>query len=237
MNEIQRQARLAGWLYLLVGISAPFGLVYVPGRLIVSEDATATADHIRAAEALFRFGIGSELFHQTVFIFLVLALYRLLKGVDKSQARLMVILGALVSVPIVFMNVISELAALILVGAPKYLSVFNKDQLDAMAYLFLRLHGQGIIVAGIFWGLWLFPFGALVIRSGFVPRLLGVLLILAGIGNLAGSCTAILLPGYRHFVDPVAMVLQWGELPMLVWLLIWGARVKLLEASISSVAR
>ncbi len=232
MNEFQRQARLAGWLYLVVGLSAPFGLVYVPSRLIVSGDATGTADHIRASEALLRFGIGSELLHQTVFILLVLALYRLLKRVDESQAWLMVILGALVSVPIVFMNVVSELAALTLVRGPKYLLVFNKDQLDAMAYLFLHLHGQGIIVAGIFWGLWLFPFGALVIRSGFIPRLLGLFLILAGIGNLAGSCTSILFPAYRSLVDPVAMVLQWGELPMLVWLLVWGTRLKLPERSV-----
>src|ERR1035438_1248394 len=87
---------------------------------------------------------------------------------SESQASLMVILGALVSVPIVFMNVVCELAAQTLVSGPKYLSVFNKDQLDALAYLFFRLHGQAIIVAGIFWGLWLFPFGALVIRSGFI---------------------------------------------------------------------
>jgi hypothetical protein len=226
MNEIQRQARRAGWLYLLVGLSAPFGLIYVPGRLIASGDATLTADHIRASEFLFRAGIASELFHQTVFIFLVLALYRLLKQVDESQARLMVILGALVSVPIVFMNVVYELAALALVSGSDYLSVFNKAQLDALAYMFLRMHGQGIIVAGIFWGLWLFPFGALVIRSGFIPRLLGWFLILAGIGNLAGSCASILYPAYRHLIDPLVMIFQLGELPVLVWLLVWGGRAK-----------
>jgi hypothetical protein len=232
MSTIQRQARRAGWLYLLVGLSAPIGLIYVPGKLIASGDATLTADHIRASGALLRIGIASELFHQTVFIFLILALYRLLKTVDESQAQLMVILGALVSVPIVFVNVVNELAALALVDGSRYLSVFSKDQVDAMAYLFLRLHGLGIIVAGIFWGLWLFPFGALVIRSGFIPRLLGLLLILAGIGNLAGSCTSILFPAYRHLVDPIAMVLEAGELPMLVWLLVWGARAKSPEGSV-----
>jgi hypothetical protein len=235
MNEMQRHARLAGWLYLLVGLSAPFGLVYVPGRLIVPGDATATADHIRASGTLLGFGIGSELFHQTVFIFLVLALYRLLKSVDEPRARLMVILGALVSVPVVFINVVSELGALTLVDAPRYLSAFNKEQLDALAYLFLRLHGQGLVVVGIFWGLWLFPFGALVIRSGFIPRFLGFVLILAGVGNLVGSCTAILFPAYRTLVDPFAMVLQWGELPMLVWLLAFGARLKSPEGAVAPV--
>jgi Domain of unknown function (DUF4386) len=237
MSEIQRQARRAGWLYLLVGLSAPFGLIYVPGRLIVSGNATLTADHIRASEFLLRAGIASELFHQAVFIFLVLALYQLLKQVDESQARLMVILGALVSVPIVFMNVVYELAALALVSGSDYLSVFNEGQLDAWAYMFLRMHGQGIIVAGIFWGLWLFPFGVLVIRSGFIPRLLGWLLILAGIGNLAGSCTSILFPAYRQLIDPLVMILQCGELPVLVWLLFWGGRAKLPGARILPVGQ
>jgi len=194
-----------------------------------------TADRIRAAEALLRIGIGSELFHQTVFIFLVLALYRLLKNVDEPRAWLMVILGALVSVPIVFLNVVNELAALALVRGDKFLSVFNKEQLDAMAYLFMRLHGQGLIVAEIFWGLWLFPFGMLVIQSGFIPRPMGYFLILAGIGNLAGSFTSILLPAYRHWVDPLAMVLGLGELPIVFWLLIWGAKTQSPDALVSSV--
>ena len=171
-------------------------------------------------------GFGSELFHQALFIFLVLALFRLLRSVNEPQAWLMVILGALVSVPIVFSNVVNELAALTLVSGAGYLSVFDKAQLDAMAYLFLRLHGQGIIVAGIFWGLWLFPFGMLVIRSGFIPRVLGYFLILAGIGNLAGSVISILLPSHWHLADPFVMILQWGELPMMLWLLLWGTKAR-----------
>jgi hypothetical protein len=177
MSTIGKQARVAGLLYLLVGLTAPFGLVYVPGRLIVSGNAMATADRLRASESLLRFGIAGELLHQTIFIFLVLALYRLLKAVNEPRAWLMVILGALVSVPIVFLNVVNEPAALMLVSGASFLSVFNKDQLDALAFLFLRLHGQGLVVAQIFWGLWLFPFGVLVIQSGFIPRILGYFII------------------------------------------------------------
>src|ERR1700741_5025964 len=103
MNETKKTARLAGFLYLLVGITAPIGLLYVPGRLIVPGDATATADRLRASGWLLRIGIGSELFHQVAIVFVVLVLYRLFKAVDEQQARLMVILGALVSVPIVFL--------------------------------------------------------------------------------------------------------------------------------------
>jgi len=225
IDESQRKAlRAAGLLYLLVAITAPIGLMYVPSTLIVTGDATATADNIRASESLLRIGIGSELFHQTVAVFLVLALYRLFKAVNEQHAKLMVILGALVSVPIMFLNVLNEIAALILVSGADFLSAFEKSQLDALALLFLRLHDQGINIASIFWGLWLFPFGILVIRSGFIPRLLGVLLFIAGSGYLVSSFTSILLPQYANLVGQIALVLGVGELPIIFWLFIRGLR-------------
>ena len=233
MNSIKKQARVAGLWYLLLGITAPIGLVYVPGKLIVSGDATATANHIRASGSLLRIGIASELFHQIIGIFLVLALYRLFKAVNEKHAVLMVILGALVSVPIVFLNVLNEIAALILVSGADFLSVFDKPQLDALAYLFLRLHSRGLIVAAIFWGLWLFPFGMLVIRSGFIPRVLGVLLMIAGVAYLASSFTSLVLPRYDHVVGQFAMILEIAELPIIFWLLIWGANVKRSDAAAS----
>lgn len=228
-----KAARVAGVLYLLIAITAPIGLMYVPGKLIVPGDATATADRLRASESLLRLGIGSELFHQAIAIFLVLALYRLFKGVDEKQAVLMVILGALVSVPIMFLNVLNEIAALVLVSGAEFLSVFDKRQLDALAYLSLRLHDQGIVVAAIFWGLWLFPFGLLVIRSGFIPRLLGVLMMIAGVGYLASSFTSLLLPQYGALVGQVALILEMGELPIIFWLLIWGTRLRPSAAPVS----
>src|SRR3954470_11898021 len=163
MSTTKQQARTAGWLYLLIGVSAPIGLMYVPGKLFVFENATATAHKIRASGWLLRLGIASELFHQIVGVFLVLALYRLFKGVSEALATQLVIFGALVSLPIVFMNVLNEVAALTLVRGPAFLSTFAQPQLDGLAYLFIRLHGQGIYVAAIFWGIWLFPFGILVI--------------------------------------------------------------------------
>ncbi len=224
MSTIKQQARRAGLLYFLLAITAPIGLMYVPSKLIVSGNATATADRIRASEWLLRVGIASELFHQVMVIFLVLALYRLFKPVNESLARQVVILGALVSVPIMFANVLNEIAALTLVRGAGFLSAFEKSELDSLAYLFLRLHSQGITVASIFWGLWLFPFGMLVIRSGFIPRVLGVLMMIAGLAYLASAATSLLLPQYSHAVDPVALVLEIGEIPIVFWLLIWGAR-------------
>lgn len=150
VRSTRQQARKAGFLYLLLALSAPIGLLYVPGKLIVYGNATATADNIRASEGLLRIGIASELIHQTIAVFLVLALYRLFKPVDEALAKQVVILGALLSVPIMFVNVLNDIAALVLVSGADFLRVFDKNQLDALAYLFLRLHSQGIIVASIF---------------------------------------------------------------------------------------
>src|SRR5205814_293577 len=162
--------------------------------------------------------------HQIIGVFLVLALYRLFKAVNETHATQMVILGALVSVPIVFVNVLNEIAALVLASGADFLSVFSKPQLDSLAYLFVRLHSRGITVASIFWGLWLFPFGLLVIRSGFIPRFLGYLLFVAAIGYIANSLAALLLPAQRQVVAQFADILQMTELPIILWLLIWGAK-------------
>ncbi len=226
MNSAKKQARVAGLLYLLASIIGCFGLIYIPGKLIVTGDATATATHIRASETLFRLGIASELIAFIMFIFVVLALYRLFKGVSEEHALAMAVL-LLVSIPISLLNVLNEIAALVLVSGAKFLSVFETRQLDALAYVFVRLHGQGFVVAQIFWGLWLFPFGILVIRSGFIPRVLGFLLFIAGFGYVASSFTS-LLP-YAPFVDRFASVLTLGELPIIFWLLIWGAKDQLVN--------
>lgn len=226
MNATKKQARVAGLLYLLLAVSAPIGLMLVPGQLIVPGNAAATADRIRASESLFRIGITSELFSQVMVIFLALALYRLFKAVNETLATMVVVLGALVSVPIAFANVVNELAVLVLLSGADFLSVFDQSQLDALAYLFLRLHSRGLDVVGIFWGLWLFPFGMLVIRSGFIPRVLGVLMMIAGLAYLASSITALLLPQHVQLVNRITMVLYFGEVPIIFWLLIWGAKEK-----------
>jgi len=230
VSSIRQQARVAGFLYLLLALSAPIGLLYVPAKVIVSGNAAATADNVRASEWLVRVGISSELIHQIIGIFLVLALYRLFKAVNKSLARQLVILGALVTVPIVFVNVLNEIAALVLVSGTDFLSVFQKPQLDGLAYLFLHLHSQGISVVSIFWGLWLFPFGMLVMRSGFIPRVFGVLLMIAGVAYLASSFATLVVPRYAPLVSQVTSPLTVAELPIVFWLLIWGAKTRPTDA-------
>ena len=226
MRSTKQQARRAGLLYFLLALSAPLGLMIVPGKLMVPGNAAATADAIRASEGLLRAGIASELVHQVLVIFLVLALYRLFKPVDEYLAKQVVILGALVSVPIMFVNVLNDVAALVFAQGPDYLTVFDKPQRDALAYFFLQLHGQGVTVASVFWGLWLFPFGLLVIRSGFIPRVFGYLLMIAGFGYLASAFANLVMPSLEPFTSKVAFALEVCEVPIIFWLLIWGAKTR-----------
>ena len=226
MDTVRRNARKAGLLYMLILATAWIGLIYVPNALVVTGDAGATADRIRGAEWLLRAGIATELFHQIVQIFLVLALHRLFEGVDRALARQLVILGALVSVPIVLVDVLNEVAALTLAAGADFLAAIPRPQLDSLAYLFLRLHSRGITVAAIFWGLWLIPFGLLVIRSGFIPKVLGILLLIAGCAYVVDSTTTLTLPQYAGHVGNVAGVLEIGEVPIILWLAIWGAKVR-----------
>jgi hypothetical protein len=214
------RARVAGLLYLIANLFAPFTLVYLPSRFIVSGDAAATAHNIMASESLFRLGIVGLLFNATASIFLVLALYQLLKVVNKNLASLMVIF-ALVPVPIAMLNELNNLAVLQLLSGADYLNVFTTEQLQALAYFFVRLHSQGLNIAQIFWGLWLFPMGYLVFKSGFLPRILGVLLMIGCFGYVIQSFAAFL--GYNL---NIIFYTSWGELLFLLWLLIKGVDVE-----------
>src|SRR6266550_9449965 len=200
MSFTRNPGRYAGLLYVLMSIPGFFALIYVPSKLIVHGNATATATNIAAHETLFRLGIAAELICQTGFIFVALALYDLLKGVNQRRASLM--LGLIVvSIPIALLNELNSIAALVLVRGADFLSIFEKSQRDALAMLFLNLHANGFVVAEIFWGLWLFPLGLLVYRSGFIPRILGVLLMLNTVTFPVNSFTSLLFPQYEHIVS------------------------------------
>ncbi len=227
MHPTDKAARIAGATYLLL-LVAPLRLIYIPSALFVRGNATATANNIAAHELLFRLGIVGDLFTGTMVIFVMLALYRLFKGVDQSLATLMVILGGLMVTPIYFLNSLNDAAALLLVRGADFLSVFEKTQRDALAMLFLRLHHQGVVVNEIFWGLWLLPLAFLVIRSGFLPRFLGVWLIINGFAYVITSFTGLLLPQYESMVSNITFPALLGELAFMLWLLIRGAKVQLL---------
>ena len=235
MDSTQKNARFAGLLYLLVVLTAPIGLLYVPGKLIVHGDAAVTASRILAAQSLFRIGIVSMLASSVIFLLLALALFRLLKDVNQRWAVLMAIL-ALMQVPIAFLNEVNSLAALMLERGGGFLTVFQESQRQALAMLFLDLHGQGLIVTESFWGLWLIPFAWLVFRSGFLPRFLGVWLNVNGLAYLAVSLTGLLFPENYKLVSKIAMPFLLGEMATMLWLLIRGARPKVVAASRSASA-
>ena len=178
-----------------------------------------------ASESLFRLSIVIALIVQLVNVLLVLVLCKLLKPVNKNHAVLMVIFF-LVSVPITMLNELNQFAALLLSSGADYLTVFTADQLQALVPLFLGLHEHGINIAGIFWGLWLFPMGYLVFKSGYIPRILGVLLIIAGFGYLIDSFTFYLLPNLYATISQFIQFTLFGELLLPLWLLIKGVNVE-----------
>jgi Domain of unknown function (DUF4386) len=235
MNSIKNPGRFAGLLYVLVSIVGFFAMGYVPDKLIVHGNAAATANNIAAHETLFRLGIAAELVGQAGFIFVALALYDLLKGVNRRHASVMVIL-IVVSVPIAFLNELNSIAALLLMRGADFLSIVEKPQRDALAMLFLKLHGQGFVVSELFWGLWLFPLGLLVFRSRFLPRFLGVWLGFAGFAWVILSLTGILLPQYQDKVNTYLQSAIVGEIAFMLWLLIKGAKPQALAAASSSAA-
>jgi len=223
MSSTYNPGRVAGFLYLLLGFSV-FRPIYVAGKLIMRQDASATANNIRAHELLFRMGIVSDVLAGISCIIVALALYQVLKGVDRKLAVVMVILGGLVPGMIDFFNVSSDIAALSLARGDDFLSVFEKPQRAALAMLFLRVHDHGYLVNEIFAGLWLFPFGVLVFRSGFIPRILGVFLVVNGLAYLAISLTGLLEPNYVDRVSRIASPALLGEGVIILWLLIKGAK-------------
>jgi Domain of unknown function (DUF4386) len=221
MNSINKTARMAGFLYLVLAVLSAFGLVYVPSVLIVPGDAAATANNIVTSESLFRLGFVSNLIAFTVNVFVVLLLYKLLKPVNKNIASLMVIL-ILVGLGIAMLNEVNQFVALLLLSG-NYLTAFTAEQLQALASLSLDIYQQGFSVAHIFWGLWLFPLGYLVFKSGFLPKVIGVLLILAGVGYLVDFTLFFLFPDITVTVSNFTFV---GELLLILWLLIKGVNVE-----------
>jgi hypothetical protein len=223
MRSSYNPGRVAGALYLLLGF-AVLRLQYIPGALFVQGNAAATATNIAAHERLFRFGMISDLLTATFAIFVVLALYELLKGVNRNLAVLMVILGGPMPAAVYFCNVLNDVGALLFARPADFLSAFEKPQREALVLLFLRLHDYGVFANEIFWGLWLIPFGVLAYRSRFLPRILGIWLILNAVPYLATSFAGFLWPQYATRVWSSLFPLAWGEGAMMLWLLIKGAR-------------
>jgi hypothetical protein len=214
-----RTARTAGFLYLLLVPFGFFGAKYIPS-ITVPGNAVATVNNIMAHTLLFRLSILSALITPIVTVLVALFLYKLLKSVNKNQAVLMVIF-ALAAAPIAMLNELNHFAVLLLLNGTDYLKAFSVDQLYSQVMFFLDLNHYGAFITAIFWGLWLFPMGYLVFKSGFLPRIIGVLLIIAGVGYIVDSAALFLLPDLNIAISKFTFI---GELLFLLWLLFRGVK-------------
>jgi len=202
MNPIKRTAHIAGLIYLTVVVSGIFSLLYVPSQLIVCGNPSTTFNNIVANELLFRLGILAGVICYIAFLFLPIILCKLLSPVGKKYAVAMIAL-AVVSVPISLVNLSQKYSVLTLISKAEYLNVIQPDQLQAQVMLHLDYYNNGIDLVSVFWGLWLFPFGYLVFKSSFLPKILGFFL--------------------SSFVSLPASI---GEIGTCLWLLIVGAKIK-----------
>jgi len=223
VTSIRKTARMAGLLYLPVVLAGPFVLLYVPKRIFVDGDATATAANILAHETLFRISITVGIVSELLFVSTVLALHELLKGVGRRLAILMVI-PILIDASLAFQSSGNELAAVSLLRKADALGVFEKPQRDFLATFLLDADRKGVFVSEVFWGIWLLPLGILVYRSRFLPGFLGVWLFANGIAYVLMSLTGLLEPDSYGTVSTWVTPLLFGEMALMLWLVIRGAR-------------
>ena len=221
-SSIHKTARTTGFLYFLLIPLGVFGMLYVPNTLFVPGDLAATVSNILANQTLFRSSIVVALLTQVVQIFVVLYLYKILKPVNKNHAVYMVVF-ILVAVPIAMLNELNQFAVLLLMNGTDYLTVFTSDQIQALVAFFLELRLTGINIAQIFWGLWLFPMGYLVFKSGYLPKIIGALLIVACFGYLTDSFMFFFVPDFGITFSEFTFL---GELLITFWLLIKGVNVE-----------
>ena len=223
--DLRKKFRAAAFWYLLITVTGPFILIYIPSRFMVAGDAAATLAKVASAPALFRIGIVVGFVSSVCFLLTGLALYDLFKPVDKAKARAMAALVA-VSVPIGFISTFFEIALLRLAGGADFLKALAPAQVHSLAAAFLDMQQQANYVSQIFWGLWLLPLAILVIRSHFFPKFLGILQVIAGFGYLAASFVFFLFPDAMAGVSPVVTVMEMGELPFILWLVVAAVRMK-----------
>ena len=226
-GSVKRLARLAGLLYLIVAISGGFAELFVRQSLVVPDNASATASNIAGSAMLFRVGFVADLVNITVFLLLGFALYQLLKPVNQQIAATFVIFNA-IAVAIMGANLLNHFAALIVASNPEYAAALGARSSEALVLFFAELHAQGYLIGGIFFGLWLLPLGYLVYRSGYFPRVLGIMLMVGCFGYLTDTFVSSLFPSVGATIGFIfALVAGIAEISFLLWLLIVGAKVPL----------
>lgn len=224
-GSLKNTARIAGLLYLFLIITGVYGVMYIPSQIIVPGDSVSTAKNIISNELLFRTGFLNDIISNTIFLFLVLVLYRLLKIVNENIAKIMFAL-VIVQIPCVFIMETFNITALMILKG-EILKTFELGQRQDLAMLFLNINDYGTLPLEMFWGLWLLPFGLLVFKSEFIPRVFGILLVIGGIAYMIDSTIGILFPVYSSIVKyPTLLLVAIGEISITLWLLIKGVKTK-----------
>ncbi|HYV92589.1 MAG TPA: DUF4386 domain-containing protein [Chitinophagales bacterium] len=221
-TSLKKTAHLTGALYFILAILGIYNLEYLPSQIVVHGDAAATCRNILSHEFLFRLGIATSVISNILYTILALMFYRLFKNVDKAWSVLLVIF-VLVQVPISFILETFDITALLLLKG-EVLKSLDAQKTQEYATLFRKLSGNGIRLMEIFWGLWLLPMGILIYRSRFIPRIIGVLVLLTAFAYTAESIIFILSPDSLEVLGKFIFPLFLGELSIIFWLLIKGVK-------------
>ena len=226
-------ARIAGALYLITIISGVFAEVFVRGALVVRGDAVATATNILAHEPFYRSGLAADLIMLASYIAVTLLFYDLFKPVGKSLS-LLAAFFSLVGIAVLAVNSLTHLAPLVILGSANYLGAFQTNQLQSLALLSLRMHALGYAISGVFFGIYMLLLGHLIFRSGFLPRIVGVLMAIGGLGNLIDSFTTFLLPTLAARLPDLGMLGGVAELALCLWLMTMGVNASRWEEKASA---
>jgi len=218
VSPMKKHARVAGILYILLMAVAPVRLIYIQNAILVAGNAQATAANIASHEAMFRLGILTDVLAGLFTLFMTLALFRLFREVDRDLASLVLVLGGFMVTPVYFFNLVIDAAALVVALGPSYLAGFDQQQREGLVSLFLRLHSYGVIVNEMFWGLWLLPLGALVLKSRLLPRFVAIWLFLNGGAYMLRSVLGILSPPLLTAISGVVFPALLGEIVAMLWL-------------------
>jgi len=222
-TSMNKTARFAGLLYLTMIIGGIISLAYIPSQLIISESASKTLENIINSEFLFRIGMAIGIITFLIHILLPLVLHKLLHKINKFHANLMVIFS-LISVTIFFVNILNKFSVLTLINKTEYLEPLSETELQTQVMFYINNYNNGLEISQIFWGLWLFPFGYLVYKSGFLPKFLGILLMVGCFGYLITFFGGFLYSNFNNTIisEIAGYPAPLGEFGICLWLLIMG---------------
>jgi hypothetical protein len=233
----QAYARFGGVVYLMIIVAGIFGEMFVRNALVVWGDAAATASHIQASRLLWSMGIAGDLLMHVGDVFLMWVFYLLLRPVHRPLA-LLAVLFHLIQTGVLIANKINLLMPLFLLGGAAYLKPVEPGELQALAYLAIKLHGYGFSVGLIFFGFACLVYGYLIFRSGYLPKLLGLLMQVAGLGYLVNSFAMLLAPGFAAKISPGILLPSFvAELTLCLWLIVKGVNVPKWNARMEQVVK